>query len=93
MKGIEVMSEQLFWAHLSDLGGLQNVWWYTGLTTPALLVAVFALFTTTLAIRQNEGKLSMFFLPLLACIPLLFIVPSFYVTTQPRGVLSFIGME
>lgn len=86
------MDEQVFWQQLSNLGGLQQVWWYTALATPALLVGGVALLVMVFASRHIEQKLTVFLLCLLACIPLLLIVPSFWAGFRPRAALAFAGV-
>ncbi len=86
------MSEQAFWQQLNSLGGLQHGWWYNGLVTPALIVSLVLLLLVVFAARHIERKFSLFLLHLAACLPLLLIVPSFYVALQPRKALAYTGL-
>lgn len=87
------MDEQLFWQQLNNLGGFQHAWWYNAFATPAMLTSLFALIMVTLAVRQIEHKVTMFLLFLLASVPIVLIVPSFYTTLRPQEALQIIGME
>jgi hypothetical protein len=87
------MSDQRFWSHLSEIGGLQNVWWYTALALPAALVAGFALVMVTLAARQVERTPTLFFLLLLGCVPLIMILPSSYAAWRPQAAVGLVGLE
>ncbi len=86
------MSEHAFWQQLNSLGGLQHGWWYNGIVTPALIVSLVALLLVVVAARYIERKFSLLLLHLGACLPLLLIVPSFYVALQPRQALAYTGL-
>jgi hypothetical protein len=82
-----------FWEHIRTFGQMTNGWWYSVAALPAAIIAVCTYLLMWFALRRVE-KLSVIFLSLvIASVPLVLVLPSYYVSTSVRDAIERIGYE
>lgn len=77
-----------FWEHMLRYAQMSRLWWYSYAALPAFIVAVGAFVLMLFALRQKSGPPVVFFWLLIASLPAVLILPSFYVTVDLAAALG-----
>lgn len=87
------MNDFQFWAHMQSYAQMSRLWWYTFAALPTMIVAGGAYPLLAFALRRKSTAPVIFFWLLIASIPTLLVLPSFYVSTSLNAALSQVGFK
>ncbi len=74
------MNDYQLWRYLEQFAELRNGWWYTITALPAMILAVSAYVLMIIAMRKQSNRAIAALWLLFAGIPVVLVVPSFYVS-------------
>lgn len=86
------MTEYDLWQHLYELGQMTNGWWYSVAVLPATIISGCTYLLMLFALRR-EVRLPVIYLWLVvASVPMLLVMPSYYVNMSLFNALARIGL-
>lgn len=85
------MSDFEFWDYLTKYGQITHGWWYSVGALPAAIIAGCSYLLMWFALRRETNLPKMFVWLALASLPVVLILPSYYVSIAPRAALQRVG--
>ncbi len=85
------MTEYELWRYLETHAQMSNAWWYSVAVLPATIISGCAYFLMWLALRRTRQLPKMFLWLCVASLPIMLVLPSFYVSFDLTGALAYIG--
>lgn len=85
------MTEHELWRYLEQYAQMSNAWWYSVAVLPATIISACAYFLMWLALRRTRQLPKMFLWLCVASMPIVLVLPSFYVSTNLADALARVG--
>lgn len=85
------MSDFELWNYLNSYSQMRNGWWYAVAALPATIIAGCTYLLMWFALRHETNLPKLFLWLSVASVPLVLILPSYYVTVAPRSALAHVG--
>jgi hypothetical protein len=80
-----------FWSHMQEFAQMSRLWWYTFAALPAMIVAGGSYVLMAFALRRKSAAPLVFAWLLVASLPALLVLPSFYVSMDLEAALGQVG--
>src|SRR5689334_17304985 len=87
------MTDFELWEHITKLGQMTNGWWYTVAVLPATIIAGCTYLLMWFALRRVEKLPVMFLWLVIASVPLIMVLPSYYVSLSLHDALARGGFQ
>jgi hypothetical protein len=87
------MTDFELWEHINKLGQMANSWWYSVAVLPATIIAGCTYLLMWFALRRVEKLPVMFLWLVLASVPLIMVLPSYYVSLSLHDALARVGFQ
>ncbi|MFQ3631050.1 FHA domain-containing protein [Roseiflexus sp.] len=84
------MTEYELWRYLETYAQMSNTWWYSVAVLPATIISGSAYFLMWLALRRTRQLPKMFLWLCVSSLPVMLVLPSFYVSVDLTGALAYI---
>jgi len=85
------MTEYELWRYFEQYAQMSNAWWYSVAVLPATIISACAYFLMWLALRRTRQLPKMFLWLCVGSIPVILILPSFYVSINLTDALARVG--
>lgn len=85
------MTEYELWRYFEQYAQMSNAWWYSVAVLPATIISGCAYFLMWLALRRTRKLPKMFLWLCVGSIPVILILPSFYVSINLTDALGRVG--
>lgn len=85
------MTDYDLWRYLETYGQMSNAWWYSVAVLPATIIAACSYLLMWFALRRVEQLPKMFLWLFVASLPIVIILPSFYISTNLTEALLRFG--
>jgi hypothetical protein len=85
------MSDFELWNYLNMYSQMSNGWWYSVAALPAAIIGGCTYLLMWFALRHETNLPKLFLWLSIASVPLILIMPSYYVSIAPRSALARIG--
>jgi hypothetical protein len=85
------MTDYELWRYFETYAQMNNAWWYSVAVLPATIIAGCSYMLMWFALRRVELLPKMFLWLFAASLPVVLIIPSFYISTDLTGALARVG--
>ncbi|MGQ9550174.1 MAG: FHA domain-containing protein [Roseiflexus sp.] len=85
------MTEHDLWRYFEQYAQMSNAWWYSVAVLPATIISGCAYFLVWLALRRTRQLPKMFLWLFVGSIPIILVLPSFYVSINLTDALARFG--